>query len=583
MARQGRFWLGIFALGAGLNVIIGARYWPGVLAGNLNDPDSYMRLERIFQGVQEGHLTIFVARDGPGRGVMVEWSRLLDGVIWAMAAPLAVVLGWRQALFAAGVALGPLGAAVLGVSVAFAAEPFAARRFLWFGVVAAAGLPGIAGFALPGVVHYHVLLLAMIAFTGGFAARAWEGEVMPAFFAGIFGGLAIWLTPETMPFVLMIFAAMLGRWLMLPIGTAMAACAAGFADVIGLGFTLDPPAGGYLTVETDRLSVIYVVLALFLLAGALGLWRLERRGLWRRWRWWAAAGMAALIGGWVVLFPAVAEGPYGLMTPDQMQGFFGVMTELQPLHAPDFAPDLLPGTLALAFVLWRCLQGKGLAGRWLAAWGAVCVIVTLTLARKFTLFIEFPALAAAMLLPAMLNDLSARLAARPAAAMGGRLSILAAMLLVPTLAVAVQARAASAGGAVPPDAACSLRDIGPTLAPYAGAAIAAPAEAAPELLYRTHIHIIGSLYQHGLPGYFAMRAIWRSPVTTAATQLAAANARLVLICPGQPRSLMVADLPATTLWDALNSNHPPPWLRPLPAPGGYRLYEVAKGQGILSQ
>jgi len=574
-----KFWAGIFALGVVLNVVIGAECWPAVLAGSLNDPDSYMRLERIFQGVQQGHLTIFVARDGPGRGVMVEWSRLLDGVIWAMAAPLTVVLGWRQALFAAGVALGPLGAGVLGLSVAFAAEPFAARRFLWFGVIAAAGLPGIAGFALPGVVHYHVLLLAMIAFTGGFAARAWEGEVTPAFLAGIFGGLAIWLTPETMPFILMIFAALLGRWLMLPIGTAIAACAAGFADMIGLGFTLDPPAGGYATVETDRLSIIYVVLALFLLAGALGLWRLERLGLWRRWRWWGAGGMAVLLGGWIGLFPAVAEGPYGLMTPDQMQGFFGVMSELQPLHAPDFAPDLLPGTLALAFLLWRCLQGKGVAGRWLAGWGAICVIVTLLLARKFTLFIEFPALAAALLLPATLNDISARLAAWPAAAMCGRLSILAAMLLAPTLAVAVQARAASRGGTTPPPA-CSLRDIGPTLAPYAGATIAAPAEAAPELLYRTKIHIIGSLYQHGLPGYFTLRAIWRSPPATALQTLTAANAQLILICPNQPRNLQVADLPATTLWDALNTNHPPPWLHPLPASGGYRLYEVAGGLGV---
>jgi hypothetical protein len=259
----------------------------------------------------------------------------------------------------AGVALGPLGAGVLGVSVAFVAEPFAARRFLWFAVVAAAGLPGISAFALPGVVHYHVLLLAMIALTGGFAARAWQGEVGPAFLAGLCGGLAIWLTPETMPFVLMIFAALLGQWLMLPIGVAVAACAAGFVDAIGFGFTVDPPAGGYGVVETDRLSVIYVVLALLLLAGALALWRLERRGLWRRWRWWGAVGMAGLIGAWMALFPAVAEGPYGLMSPAQMRGFFGVMTELQPLGRGDLAPYLLPGAAALLYLAWRCWRGAG--------------------------------------------------------------------------------------------------------------------------------------------------------------------------------------------------------------------------------
>jgi hypothetical protein len=569
-----KFWLGVFLLGVILNIVIGAHAWPSVLAGNLNDPDSYMRLERITQGIQAGHLTIFVARDGPGRGVMVEWSRLLDAVIWAMAAPLALFLGWRDALFAAGIAIGPLGAGVLALSVAFAAEPFAARRFLWFGVIAAAGLPGIASFALPGDVHYHILLLAMIAFTAGFAARAWEGEVTPAFLAGLSGGLAIWLTPETMPFILMVFAALLGRWLMLPIGTAIAACAAGFADIIGLGFTLDPPEGGYGTIEADRLSVIYVALALFLLAGALGLWRLERRGLWRRARWRAAAGMALLIALWVALFPAVAEGPYGLMTPAQMQGFFGVMTELQPLQPPDFAPDLLPGTVALAFALYRCLQAKVIAGRCLAAWGAFCITITLILARKFTLFIEFPALAAALLLPAMLNDISARLAARPQAAMIGRLTILAAMLLAPVIAAAVPAHAPTPENAPPPAPACSLRNIAPFLAPYANAIITAPADAAPELLYRTQIRVIGSLYQHGLPGYFTLRAIWRSPPATAQAALAAANTELILVCPDQRRAPYVADLPPTTLWDTLNTNHPPPWLHPVPATGGYRLYEM---------
>ncbi len=571
-----RFWLGLFLLGAGFNIVIGAVFWPAVFAGSLNDPDSYMRLERIYQGVQAGHLTNFVARDGPGRGVMVEWSRLLDALIWAMAAPLAMFLGWKQALFVAGIALGPLGAGALGVALAFAAEPFAPKRFLWFAVAAGGLLPGIAVFGLPGTVHYHVLLLALIAATGGFAARAWEGETGPAFLAGLSGGFAIWLTPETMPFILMIFAAVLGRWLMLPIGAAVAACAAGFIDVIGFGFAIDPPVGGYAVVEDDRLSVIYVVLGLFLLAGALGLWRLEQAGYWRRWRWAGAAGIAALILAWVGLFPQVAEGPYGLMTPAQMRGFFGAMTELQPLHPWQGPQFLLPGVLALFFTLWRCALGRGIAGRWLWGWAALCIAVSLVLAQKFILFVEFPALAGAVLLPRMLSDVSFAWLDRPGMAAAGRLAVVMAMLAVPVLAVPALAPAPSRAAALAAGPECNLRYIAPVLAPYAGQTVLASGDDAPELLYRTQVRVVGSIYQHGLPGYFALRQIFRSNPADAPAIMAQAGVKLVLVCPGRPRNPTVADLPPTTLWDALHNGTPPAWLTRIAAPPGtfYVLYQV---------
>ncbi|HEY1856078.1 hypothetical protein [Acidocella sp.] len=166
----------LFLLAAGLNVLVGAHAWPAVLAGSLNDPDSYMRLLRVEQGIRAGHLLLVVARDDSGAGVMVEWSRLLDLLLWLMATPFAPWLGWHRALFVAGVMLGPLGVGALGATLAWVAAPFARRGHLWLAAVAAALLPGVAVFAVPGVVHYHILLLALIALTVGFAARAWNGD-----------------------------------------------------------------------------------------------------------------------------------------------------------------------------------------------------------------------------------------------------------------------------------------------------------------------------------------------------------------------------------------------------------------------
>lgn len=122
-----RGWAGLFLIGAGLNIVAGLHGWPAVLAGHLNDPDSYMRLERLSQGIAQGQLVNLVARDDSGAGVMVEWSCLLDVLLWLMAVPLSVFIGWRPALFAAGVALGPIGVGCLALALAFAVRPLEGR------------------------------------------------------------------------------------------------------------------------------------------------------------------------------------------------------------------------------------------------------------------------------------------------------------------------------------------------------------------------------------------------------------------------------------------------------------------------
>jgi hypothetical protein len=332
----------LFLVSAGLNILLGAPDWAGVLAGSLNDPDSYMRLLRIEQGIHAGHLVVSVARDDSGAGVMVEWSRLLDMLLWAMAAPLAAVLGWHRALYAAGVAFGPLSVGFLGIVLAWVVEPFAARKYLWTAAVAAAVLPGLLTIAVPGVVHYHILLLAMIALTVGLVARAWQGDSWPGFLAGLSGGFAIWLTPETMPFVLMAYAALLMRWLSIRMGGTLMACAAGFFDVLGFGLTIDPPQGSYGVPEIDRLSLVYVALGMALLAGTGVLWRLEIKQM----KWRRPAGVALMAGvmlGWIAVFPKVAMGPYGVMSAADMHRFYGVIQEQQPLRGLDLVIFLAPG------------------------------------------------------------------------------------------------------------------------------------------------------------------------------------------------------------------------------------------------
>ena len=582
-----------FLLAAGLNIVLGWHEWPAVLAGSLNDPDSYMRLLRIEQGVRAGHLLVSVARDDSGAGVYVEWSRLLDALLWLMALPLVPLLGWHKALFATGVALGPLGVGCLGLALAWAAEPFAARRYLWTAAAAAGILPGFTTVAVPGVVHYHILLLAMIALTAGCVARAWRGDRWMGFLAGVSGGFAIWLTPETMPFILAAFAALLLRWWREDNGLVLLSTAAGCFDVLGLAWIFDPPGGGYGVPAVDRVSCVYVAMALLLLGGTAVLMRLGPK--FGRWR--GPAGVV-LLGGlmalWIALFPRVVMGPYGILPPDEAKAFFGAISEQQPVHGAELVVFLFPGLCAVAYALWSGLrresidfadmatsallgplQRQRLVWLYLAACGAVCLV----LGAKFLLFVGFSNLLAAALLPVAVSRFSAELAAAPERASLVRSLCIGLVLVVPLLTgMAMPSKAAPAARAETARSypACDLRGIAPLLAPAAGQVVLAGPEDAPELLYRTQVETVGSLYHHGVAGYLRDRAAWRAvPGAEVAPELVAAKAEWVLFCPRPGRYALVQDLPKDTLWDGLEAGTPPVWLTLAGRNGdGWHLYKI---------
>jgi len=128
----------------------------------------------------------------------------------------------------------------------------------------------------------------------------------------------------------------------------------------------------------------------------------------------------------------------------------------------------------------------------------------------------------------------------------------------------------------PPLPSCSLAQIAPLLAPAAGAVVLADPEATPELLYRSNAMTVGSLYQHGVPGYLRDREAWRSaPAAVEPTSVRATAARFVLFCPQPQRLALVADLPPQTLWDALAAGTPPQWLKLTGTDAaGWRLYRI---------
>ena len=193
---------------------------------------------------------------------------------------------------------------------------------------------------------------------------------------------------------------------------------------------------------------------------------------------------------------------------------------------------------------------------------ALCGAVALALGAKFLLFVGFSTTFAAALLPVAISRASVDLAEKPQLASLARVGLLALVLGVPELA-AIASPAQKAAAAAPTHSypSCKLHDTAQLLAQAAGKVVLAGPEDAPELLYRTQVKTVGSLYQHGVPGYLRDRAAWRAmPGSAIPPEVAAIGAADVLFCPSPARYLLVADLPKDTLWDALEAGTPPPWL-----------------------
>ena len=398
-----RFWGGLFLLAAALNILAGHAWL--ALAGHPADPETALRLLRLRQGIAQGHLVNLVRLPGtappgtvlPGTAppVLTPWSRLLDILLWIIAAPLAPLLGWTRALAAGAAILAPLSLGGLGVALAFAARPLAEDRLLWVAAVAAALLPGLAAFAGPGMAREQILAAALLAAAAGFLLRASRsGSAGQGFFAGLLGGFAVWLAAAALPVFLLGFIGLLWRWARpgqgRRLGGAILACAAGFIDPLGFGFALDPPQGGYLVTATYRLSIVFIVLALLLLAGAQALQRLPQ---WRHFeRHGRSAGlgiMAAIVLLWIVLFPKVLTGPRLLLTGTA-----------PPPYGAGAVTVLLPGLFAFAYCLWRAAPSAA----WPWIYAAFCTLVLTLLAGHAAPFGALPSAIAAALLPVALSE-----------------------------------------------------------------------------------------------------------------------------------------------------------------------------------
>jgi hypothetical protein len=563
------------------------RYLTNLRAGGLSNPDSYMRLVRLRDMVDGGAILDTVARDGSGHGTVVHWSHLIDSLLCLLAVPFSLFMRPDDALHAAALIFGPLNLAALSYAVIWAAAPFAERKWLFLGAVLPALSPAIISYGMAGVVHHHVTVAVVTVACWGWAARLIAGlaRSTAGIALGTWAALGLWFTPESVPLTMMSFGALGLAWIVDTkrtesrdgIASAIALTGLSFAAVTTLALLVDPPAEGFGAMEIDRLSMPFSGLATAVAVTGAGLWVVHRMtgGPGRR---AAAAGAIGLTcaAAWVAAFHGALFGANMLLDEGRRNAMFGHINEMLPIAgALPALHFLLTGALAALMAIASAVKTRSLV----LGYAAACLAGLLVLGWSHVRFAAYPEAAGAIALPIALTMVAgATVRWHQIGQSFARLAIILLFVQVPYLGQLPELTgSAYAAPIVLP--ACRVADATAMLAAHPGAVVLADVNDTPEILYKTQVRTVGSLYHRDLAGFLRLRAAWRVPPSaTVPAEIDAAEISLVLGCETPARSPLVEDIASTTLLDQLRTGNPPPWLRRISenTASGQALYEVVR-------
>jgi hypothetical protein len=330
--------------------------------------------------------------------------------------------------------------------------------------------------------------------------------------------------------------------------------------VVGsLALAVDPPHAGYGSIEIDRLSIVYLVLAAVVCGvGWCATW-IERLRLTSVERAGLALGIAVLaMGLWLSHVPGVLLGPAGLMDATSARAFFGGIIEMQPVRTTaDDVQYPLDGAIAALALCWFAFRSRSQ----LLGYCGLCAITLVGLGAQHVRLAAYAATLSAVLLPILATQCERYLAVgRPTVAALARSGLIVLFLLAARAdLLPLSFKPALASEA--PSPRCSVSHLDALLAPYAGRVVLALPDDTPELLYRTRILTVGSFYHRNPAALLRTRAAWRSlPSTQEPDALRRTSAAAVLFCPHTGRSSLAFDLPTDTLLDQLAHGEVPRWL-----------------------
>lgn len=587
----------LFALAlAAMNALLVWQVMPGVLEGELVDPDAYMRLVRVTHLVETGDwFDSSIPRSNAPFGETLHWTRPLDVLLLLGSAPFLLFVPFSKALFLAGVLLSPVLLLFICYSAAWAAEPIAGRRVEYLAMIAILAQPGILQACMPGRPDHHSLhILVFILMTG--AGIRWLTRAPSRLLAAGTGGLmafGLWVGPEFLaPIACVFFVGLMvwvkeggnsdrkNLWLSL-----------GFLLVVLFAGVLEHPPHTLLTEEYDRLSLPHVFIGVL----ASGFWaiiaafrdRPRLMGSWRR-RLLVASlvGLAALGALWGT-FPSFFLGPEARIDPELTPIWRAFVEEDQPLIGGMTLWDwgfLLSHIGAIVFCIpflgWLVLKERGqpLWNAWIFLSALLALFSGLAIYR--VRFVIYPSVLVVLVSVTLISRVLPRLDSieKDLLRVGARVGFLASILTGPLflglglrLGSGEEGQRTGEGGS----SRCPLTQVTRFLSTQDSltsipGTVAAHIGYGPEILYRTRYKVLGTPYHRNAEGILALFSLLKSTEPEKEEQLASErDVGIVLICP--QHAWIYSNEPdhqpdTTTLHNRLLNGDVPGWLERVPLP-----------------
>ena len=552
-------------------------YGPG-LANGLGDTDDAMRLALVRDLMHgRGWYDQSIGRLQPPLGLVMHWSRLIDGGIAGLALVLTPWVGAQGAETGARLIWPMLWIVPAVLSALMLARRLGGgRAVLPAAVMLAVGLPLYVQFA-PGRVDHHNAQIALCLLA---AAGAAQGGVRGAVVAGAAVALGLAVGLEALLFCALIAGAIAlrlvfdrqGRRPAIAFGLSLAAAS-------GAAFLIQTPPSRWGLAICDAMGANLV---LGLIAGGLGLAAasLMRGSASRPARGLAVAGAgAAALVAYLGLDPHCIHGPMAEIDPRLYPLWLGHVQELMSwpelyAHYPDHvvvaAASAALGLVALGFALSASSRRRDFA--WLLA-GALFVLAAImaaSAARMESYLLWF----AAPLLAAALAEL-ARLKFNSALAPTLGLAVALSTAPMDVLAQSLFARQDAAAAAINQADHCYDAGAYTRLATLQPGLVLSEIDLGPYILARTPHSVLNAPYHRMSWGILAAQAALTAQPDSARAKVRALGVSVVAACPAHADLFNHVNAPQGSLLRRLDQGAPPAWLEPLSAPGEpLRLYRV---------
>jgi len=597
-------WLIILGLWAVLHGALAATVAAPVFDGLLPGPDEYMRLVRVAELRDGGGwYDSVIARGNAPYGDTLHWTRPLDLLILPGAAILSVFMSKGDALFAAGAAISPLLGLLTCFAVAWATRPILGRDRSLLAVFVFLIQPAVIAYSAAGRADHHALLFPLFVMVVGGTLRTIgpRPATRDAIVAGASYGLAIWASVELTLLVALCQAAAVIAWIRFDTVKArpQLIAAGAFLVVTLIALLVERPPADILTVEFDRLSIPFAVIA----ALTVGVWcaasamenRTPNSGSPRQRI--LAIGAAGGIGlaMLLALFPGFIAGPFAAVDPRILPIWHAHVAELEPLlpdtlkHTGQFLFFIGGAALSLPYAIvvgWR--SRKDAEGfRWIFL--AMVITAYFLLSLQHVRVAPFAELASVPLLA----DMIARLVEWGERNLGTlrRLIVTCAACFIlmfgSVLGGSYLLTLSAEASTGEPEPQCRVSKIAELLNDPKGVAgqpqiIAGLLDHGPEILYRTGHSVVSAPYHRNGAG------IWDSHELFATADEAESRAivsrrgiGLLLICPtSKERRFFNYEAGSGNLYSRLIDGDTPAWLSPVAVEpdrmDGFRLYRVAR-------